>query len=164
LSLRSDDLDSIVELYTEDDFRQGLRYCNKNAGRCLIWVVCHEHRRSKRRCVTIREMKEGPWGSAIRSLIPSHRKLLWTKSMVVSIAERRNEDPGRHGRERRTRMLYDLIPMMPEPRLRPLVERFGLCCSKSRRLLAFMGPSEMRGFMRPIRLSISISQSYIERP
>ena len=23
-------------------------------------------------------------------------------------------------------MLYELIPMMPEPRLRPLVERFGL--------------------------------------
>ena len=30
-------------------------------------VVCHEHRRSTRRCATIREMKEGPSGSAIRS-------------------------------------------------------------------------------------------------
>jgi hypothetical protein len=32
-------------------------------------------------------MKEGPSGSAIRSLIPSHRKLLWSKIMVVSVAE-----------------------------------------------------------------------------
>ena len=32
-------------------------------------------------------MKEGPSGSAIRSLIPSHRKLLWSKVMVVSVAE-----------------------------------------------------------------------------
>jgi hypothetical protein len=29
--------------------------------------LCHEYRRSKRRCVTIREMKVGPSGSAIRS-------------------------------------------------------------------------------------------------
>jgi hypothetical protein len=32
--------------------------------------------------------EEGPSGSAIRSLIPSHRKLLWSKSMVVSVAEK----------------------------------------------------------------------------
>ena len=30
------------------------------------WVLCHEHRRSTRRCVTVREMKEGPSRSAIR--------------------------------------------------------------------------------------------------
>ena len=29
-------------------------------------VVCHEHRREHRRCATVREMKEGPSGSAIR--------------------------------------------------------------------------------------------------
>jgi hypothetical protein len=52
------------------------------------WVLCHEQRRSKRRCVTVLEMKVGPSGSAIRSLIPSHRKLLWSKSMVVSVAEK----------------------------------------------------------------------------
>jgi hypothetical protein len=46
------------------------------------WVLCHEYRRSKRRCATIREMKEGPSGSAIRSLIPSHRKLLRSKAVV----------------------------------------------------------------------------------
>jgi hypothetical protein len=54
-------------------------------------VVCHERRREYRRCATVREMKEGPSGSAIRSLIPSHRKLLWSRAMVVSVAE----TPGR---------------------------------------------------------------------
>ena len=54
-------------------------------------VLCHEHHRSKRRCGTVREMKEGPSGSAIRSLIPSHRNLLWSKVTVVSVAE----TPGR---------------------------------------------------------------------
>jgi adenylate cyclase len=48
-------------------------------------VLCHEHRRSTRRCATVLEMKEGPSGSAIRSLIPSHRKLLWPKATVVSV-------------------------------------------------------------------------------
>jgi hypothetical protein len=57
----------------------------------LVWVLCHEHHRSKRRCGTVREMKDGPSGSAIRSLIPSHRKLLWSKVTVVSVAE----TPGR---------------------------------------------------------------------
>jgi len=32
-------------------------------------------------------MKEGLSGSAIRSLIPSHRKLLSSKAMVVNVAE-----------------------------------------------------------------------------
>ena len=31
-----------------------------------LWVVCHERSRSKRRRATVREMKEGPSGSAIR--------------------------------------------------------------------------------------------------
>jgi hypothetical protein len=30
------------------------------------WAVCHEHCRSTRRWVTVREMKESPSGSAIR--------------------------------------------------------------------------------------------------
>ena len=50
-------------------------------------VLCHEYRRSKRRCAAVLEMKEGPSGSAIRSLIPSHRKLLRSKAVVVSVAE-----------------------------------------------------------------------------
>ena len=36
--------------------------------------VCHERSRSIRLRVTVREMKEGPSGSAIRSLIPSHHE------------------------------------------------------------------------------------------
>jgi hypothetical protein len=51
------------------------------------WVLCHEYRRSTRRCATVREMEEGPSGSAIRSLIPSHRELLRSKAVVVSVAE-----------------------------------------------------------------------------
>ena len=56
-----------------------------------LGVVCHERRMSCVRRATVREMKEGPSGSAIRSLIPSHRKLLWSKVTVVSVAE----TPGR---------------------------------------------------------------------
>ena len=41
----------------------------------------------QRRCATVREMKESPSGSAIRSLIPSHRELLRSKAVVVSVAE-----------------------------------------------------------------------------
>jgi hypothetical protein len=40
-------------------------------------------------------MKEGPSGSAIRSLIPSHRKLLPSKAMVVNVAEKSEHDFGR---------------------------------------------------------------------
>jgi len=32
----------------------------------VLRVLCHEHRPSTRRCATVREMKEGPSGSAIR--------------------------------------------------------------------------------------------------
>jgi len=51
-------------------------------------ALCHEYRRSKRRCVTVPEMKEGPSDSAIRSLIPNHRKLLRSKAVVVNVAEK----------------------------------------------------------------------------
>jgi hypothetical protein len=34
-------------------------------------------------------------------LILSHRKLLWSKAMVVNVAEKSGHDPVRHGRERR---------------------------------------------------------------
>ena len=53
----------------------------------LLGVVCHERSRSTRLRATVREMKEGPSGSAIRSLIPSHRELLRSKAVVVSVAE-----------------------------------------------------------------------------
>jgi len=44
-------------------------------------------------------MKEGPSGSAIRSLIPSHCKLLSSKAMVVNVAEK----SGRWSRQARSR-------------------------------------------------------------
>ena len=34
----------------------------REAVKCPSWVLCHEHHRSKRRCGTGREMKEGPFG------------------------------------------------------------------------------------------------------
>jgi len=34
--------------------------------RCRLLAVCHEHRRSTRRCATVREMKVDPSRSAIR--------------------------------------------------------------------------------------------------
>jgi len=34
-------------------------------------------------------------------LISSRRKLLWSKAMVVNVAEKSGHDPVRHGRERR---------------------------------------------------------------
>ena len=56
----------------------------KNGGTVMRFRA---RRRGYWRCSTVREMKEGPSGSAIRSLIPSHRKLLWSKAMVGSVAE-----------------------------------------------------------------------------
>jgi len=48
--------------------------------RFRIGVLCHEHHRSKRRCGTVREMKEGPSGSAIRSLIQATASCCGQKS------------------------------------------------------------------------------------
>jgi hypothetical protein len=41
-------------------------------------------------------MKEGPSGSAIGSLIPSHRELLPSKATVVNVAEKSEQDFDRH--------------------------------------------------------------------
>jgi hypothetical protein len=74
------------------DERGGNGYVLPNAtAPHLDSTLCHEHRRSTRRRATVLEMKEGPSGSAIRSLIPSHRERLWSKATVVSVAE----TPGR---------------------------------------------------------------------
>src|SRR5262249_16419002 len=62
-------------------------------------VVCHERGRSTRLRATVREMKEGPSGSVIRSLIPSHREPLRSKAVVVSVAE----TPGQWSRQARSR-------------------------------------------------------------
>jgi hypothetical protein len=42
-------------------------------------------------------------------------------------------------------MLYELIPMMPEPRLRPLVQRFGAMLLEIPVFAGFMGSSENEG-------------------
>ena len=43
----------------------------------------------------------GPLEIGNQVLISSHRKLLSSKAMVVSVAETPGQDSGRHGRERR---------------------------------------------------------------
>jgi hypothetical protein len=43
----------------------------------------------------------GPFGFGNQVLISNHRKLLWSKAMVVSVAETPGPDSGRYGRERR---------------------------------------------------------------
>jgi hypothetical protein len=43
----------------------------------------------------------GPFGFGNQVLIPSHRKLLRSKAVVVNVAETSGRDSGRHGRERR---------------------------------------------------------------
>src|SRR5215211_7206701 len=43
----------------------------------------------------------GPFGFGNQVLISSHRKLLRSKAVVVSVAETPGRDSGRHGRERR---------------------------------------------------------------
>jgi hypothetical protein len=67
-------------------------------GRCSspLRVLCHEYRRSTRRCVTVREMKEGPFEVGNQVLISSHRKLLSSKAMVVNVAEKSKRDFGRY--------------------------------------------------------------------
>ena len=43
----------------------------------------------------------GPFGFGNQVLISSHCKLLRSKAVVVSVAEKPGHDPGRRGRERR---------------------------------------------------------------
>ena len=59
-------------------------------------VVCHERRLS----TTVRNYTRdegGPFEVGNQVLISSHRKLLSTKAMVVSVAETPGQDFGRHG-------------------------------------------------------------------
>jgi hypothetical protein len=43
----------------------------------------------------------GPFEFGNKVLISSHRKLPRSRAVVVSVAKRRDDDSGRHGRERR---------------------------------------------------------------
>jgi hypothetical protein len=59
-------------------------------------VVCHERRLS----MTVRNCTRdegGPFEVGNQVLISSHRKLLLSKAMVVSVAETPGQDTGRQG-------------------------------------------------------------------
>ena len=45
-------------------------------------------------------------------------------------------------------MLYDLIPTMPDARLRPLMQRFSLMLRDQPLFASLFGPSELRGVVR----------------
>ena len=53
---------------------------------CRLRVVCHEDRRSKRRYVTVREMKVGPSRPAVRFRPQTAASCCRQKAMVVSVA------------------------------------------------------------------------------
>src|SRR5437588_472764 len=63
------------------------------SSRTPLWVLCHEYCRSTRRRAT----EGGPFEVGNQVLISSHRKLLSSKAMVVSVAERPGQDSGRQG-------------------------------------------------------------------
>ena len=57
-----------------------------------LWVLCHEHAGPNGMCNCTRD-GGGPFEVGNQVLVSSHRKLLWSKAMVVSVAENRNEIP-----------------------------------------------------------------------
>ena len=59
---------------------------------CPLWVLCHEHAGPNGMCNCTRD-GGGPFEVGNQVLVSSHRKLLWSKAMVVSVAENRNEIP-----------------------------------------------------------------------
>jgi len=78
----------IVEPMAGDRLEQNLNPVGRLHVRGPLRVVCHEHRREYRRCATVREMKEGPFGFGNQAPIPSHRKLLRSRAGVVRGGER----------------------------------------------------------------------------
>src|SRR6267378_7991596 len=72
------------------------RPTSDTTGRCPSWVVCHERRLS----TTVRNCTRdegGPFEVGNQVLISSHRKLLSSKAMVLSVAETPGQDSGRQG-------------------------------------------------------------------
>ena len=57
-----------------------------------LWALCHEHAGPNGMCNCTRD-GGGPFEVGNQVLVSSHRKLLWSKAMVVSVAENRNEIP-----------------------------------------------------------------------
>jgi len=89
-------------------------------------------------------MKDGPSGSAIRSLIPSHRKPLRSKAVVVSVAE----TPGLLGTSTSGRIVLTASAAPQKPDDPP-------CCSDAtwrRRRLSIRDPPKLprkTHFLRP---------------
>ena len=59
-----------------------------------LWALCHEHAGPNGMCNCTRD-GGGPFEFDNQVLISSHRKLLWSKAMVVSVAEKPEQDSGR---------------------------------------------------------------------
>ena len=79
--------------------KEGVEQAEANA--LQVRVLCHDAtpvHTAKRNCT---RDEGGPFGFGNQVLISSHRKLLWSKAMVVSVAETPGQDFGRQGRERR---------------------------------------------------------------
>src|SRR5262249_38008907 len=73
----------------------------RRPSKCHLWVLCHEAtpvQTAMRNC-TRDEGRPLEFGNQV--LISSHRKLLWSKAMLVNVAEKSGHDPVRHGWERR---------------------------------------------------------------
>ena len=68
------------------------RIATKTRPSCPRWVLCHEHAGPNGMCNCTRD-GGGPFEVGNQVLVSSHRKLLWSKAMVVSVAENRNEIP-----------------------------------------------------------------------
>src|SRR5580704_17123402 len=70
-------------------------FADVRVGSCVTSIA---RSRAMRNCT---RDEGGPFGFGTQVLISSHRKLLWSKAVVVSVAETPGQDSGRQGRERR---------------------------------------------------------------
>jgi hypothetical protein len=59
-------MSDLVKGKIKDPLAQKAFEYGENIVQVGMWVLCHEHCRSKRPCATVREMKAGPSSSAIR--------------------------------------------------------------------------------------------------
>ena len=69
-----------------------VHYSQNGPPSCPQRVLCHEHAGPNGMCNCTRD-GGGPFEVGNQVLVSSHRKLLWSKAMVVSVAENRNEIP-----------------------------------------------------------------------
>jgi hypothetical protein len=62
-----------------------------------LWVLCHDITGPHAPCATVRENEGEPFEVGNQVLISSHPKLLSLKATVVNVAEKSEQDSGRHG-------------------------------------------------------------------